>query len=325
MNSKRLWTGLASFAGMFILILDSKTALEGANEGIQLCIKTVIPSLFPFFVLSNLLTSSLMGLNFLVLKPIGKLFGLSKGTESLLIPAFLGGYPAGAQSISAACAAGQLSKESAARLLAFCNNAGPAFLFGMMGTLFPSNWYCWALWGIHIASAWLVSFLFHCSQTTGVFPCKHKTGIVQSVQSSLSVMVNVCGWIILFRVFLAFLDRWILWLFPKTVQVAIFGLLELSNGCCSLFSVESIPVRFLLASVLLAAGGLCVTMQTASVAKGISMRYYFLGKTIQVIFSILLSLALLQPWIFLPLLWIFIPFLTGKFIKNSRNPAAHGV
>ena len=107
-------------------------------------------------------------------------------------------------------------------------------------------------------------------------------------------------------------------LIAVTSVAGLFGVASALNG----YLYRPINPLF---RILLAAGGLCVTMQTASVAKGISMRYYFLGKTIQVIFSILLSLALLQPWIFLPLLWIFIPFLTGKFIKNSRNPAAHGV
>ena len=40
----------AAALGMLVLILDSKTALAGAREGIDLCIRTVIPSLFPFFL-----------------------------------------------------------------------------------------------------------------------------------------------------------------------------------------------------------------------------------------------------------------------------------
>ena len=38
--------------GMLALILDGRTAIEGARQGIGLCLRTVIPSLFPFFVLS---------------------------------------------------------------------------------------------------------------------------------------------------------------------------------------------------------------------------------------------------------------------------------
>ena len=47
---------------MLALILDGRTAIDGARQGIELCLRTVIPSLFPFFVLSILLTSSLLGM-----------------------------------------------------------------------------------------------------------------------------------------------------------------------------------------------------------------------------------------------------------------------
>ena len=78
---------------MLALILDGRTAIDGARQGIELCLRTVIPSLFPFFVLSILLTSSLLGGSLAVLRPLGRLFGMPDGAESLLIPAFLGGYP----------------------------------------------------------------------------------------------------------------------------------------------------------------------------------------------------------------------------------------
>lgn len=325
MNKHRFWTGSAAFAGIFILILDSKTALTGAQEGIRLCIQTVIPSLFPFFILSNLLTGAWMGLDFPLLRPIGRLFGLPKGAETLLIPAYLGGYPAGAQSVSSIFRSGQISQKTAERLLAFCNNAGPAFLFGMVGQMFSDTGYVWALWGVHIAASWMVSLLFRRKENSGVILTAKPKGITHAVQTSLSVMASVCAWVILFRVVIAFLNRWILWLLPETLQVAVIGLVELSNGCCSLLSVGSIPVRFVLSSVLLSAGGICVTMQTASAAKGLSLKYYLIGKGLHILFSLILSLSAMYPLLLLLAPWIFLPILIEKFRKNSRNSKAIGV
>ncbi len=95
MKRRNFWTGICVSLGMLALILDGRTAIEGARQGIELCLRTVIPSLFPFFVLSILLTSSLLGSSLIVLRPLGRLFGMPEGAESLLIPAFLGGYPVG--------------------------------------------------------------------------------------------------------------------------------------------------------------------------------------------------------------------------------------
>lgn len=325
MNIQRFWTGIVGFLGIIVLILDSKTALLGAKDGIDLCIRTVIPSLFPFFLLSNLLTGSLMGVKFRILRPIGQLFGLPKGTESLLIPAFLGGYPAGAQSISAAYESGHLSQNNAEKLLACCNNAGPAFLFGMIGPLFPNPGYAWALWGIHILSALLVSRIFSVNTASAKIVSSTRCGITEAMASATKAMALVCGWITAFRVLIAFLTRWVLWLLPVTAQVAVAGLLELSNGCCSLVSIECIPVRFTLCACLLAFGGLCVTMQTASAAKGLSLEYYVAGKGLQVMFSLILCLCIWHRWLILPAILTCFLLITGKFRKNSRNSAVIGV
>lgn len=325
MNKQRLWTGLAASAGMLVLILDGRTALEGAREGIDLCLRTVIPSLFPFFLLSILLTGSFMGINFPILRPIGTLFGLPKGTESMLIPAFLGGYPAGAQSIGRAFRVGQIDKQTAQRLLAFCSNAGPAFLFGMTGSMFPQKWMVWALWGIHVFSAFLVSGFFPCGEKTCSLSMAKPVGAADAMMSALSVMGSVCGWVVVFRVIIAFLNRWFLWILPQEVQVTVMGLLELSNGCCGLFTIESIRLRFVICACILAAGGLCVTMQTLSVTEGLSLKHYFIGKGLQTLFSLLLSASVWIPWLLIPCVLVYFLLMPRKMRKNSRNPAALGV
>ena len=63
---------LAAALAMLALILDSATSFEGASDGISLCIRTVIPSLFPFFVLSSMLTGNLYGLSGEILRPLGR-------------------------------------------------------------------------------------------------------------------------------------------------------------------------------------------------------------------------------------------------------------
>ena len=327
MRNRRMYPGLAAALGMLILILDGKTGFSGAAEGIELCIRTVIPSLFPFFVLSGLLTTSLLGTKFPV--SLG-LLGVPKGAESLLLAGFLGGYPVGAQNISAAYESGCLSKNQAERMLGFCNNAGPSFLFGMIAPLFPGIRYAWLLWGIHIVSALAVCILLPHSSTDSISMTTSKNlSLSDSLKQSIRVMAPVCGWIILFRVVIAFLQRWILWLLPEVWQVAIIGMLELSNGCCSLAAIEDPGLRFLICSGILAFGGLCVTMQTASVAQGLSLRYYFPGKLLQTGLSILLA------WMLFPsapeiaavagISVLFLVVYLRKLQNNSSIPMTLGV
>lgn len=337
MKAKHI-SGIGAAVGMLILILDGKTALSGAQEGINLCIQAVIPSLFPFFVLSILLTGSFSGTELPLLRPIGKFCGISKGAESLLIPAFLGGYPVGAQCISSSYRSGQLTKPQAERLLAFCNNAGPSFLFGIVAAQFPDSRCAWLLWGIHLLSALLTARTLPAVENFYTeMPSGGQISLTDALMKALRVMASVCGWVVLFRVVIAFLNRWILWLLPKAVQILVIGLLELTNGCCSLALIENTGLRFLICSGILAFGGICVTMQTVTVTKGLDMKLYFAGKALQALYSVGLA-GILQTLIFgrdsapipTPFLLfsgalLIFPFLLRKKQKNSSIPAASGV
>ena len=328
----------AAFA-MLLLIVDSKTGINGAKEGLKLCLKTVIPSLFPFFVLSLMLTSAILGTESKLLSPIGILCGIPAGAESIFLTGLIGGYPLGAHTISNACSSGQLPTSVGERMVAFCSNAGPAFIFGMAGAMFYEPWIPWALWGIHISGAVFTAVILPRSRR-GAASVRKGMPLSPSaaVRSSLRAMANVCAWVVLFRVVIAFLERWLLWLLPEVGQVLVSGLLELANGCCALDRLANSGLRFIVCSAMLSFGGLCVTMQTVSVCQGVSLRLYLPGKIVQSLFCIFLS-ALLQFFLpgidtaaysvdilILSLLFLFMASgILRKMQKNSSNLTPVGV
>ena len=74
---------------------------------------------------------------------------------------------------------------------------------------------------------------------------------------------------------------------PKCwTQVLITGLLELSNGCIQLTALSCEGLRFIIASVFLSLGGICVALQTASVTEDIPKDLYFPGKLLQCCFCV---------------------------------------
>jgi len=299
MNNRRSFLPLLLPAtGMIILILDSPTALQGVQDGIDICIKTVIPSLFPFFVLSAMITGAMGSVNLRFLKPLGMLCKIPEGAEGLLIPGFLGGYPVGAQAVKQAYKDGLISRQDAHRLLGFCSNCGPAFLFGVTGTLFEMRASPWFLWGIHVISAIVVARILpgtshsHCAISKSTPPSLPKA-LEQAVRSTASV----CGWILLSRCLIAFLDKWVLRNFSMEIQAAICGFLELANGCVRIHKIGNEGIRFMLVSGILGFGGLCVGMQTASVTGSLGTGWYFPGKIMQMALSLSIS-ALILPQLY---------------------------
>lgn len=302
---KRLVKIILPSLGIAALILDSNTAIKAAAEGIGLCIRTVIPSLFPFFLLSILLTNAMAGIDIPILRPLGKLCRIPKGTENLFLIGLLGGYPTGAQAITERYQRGQLSKSCAERLLGFCNNAGPAFIFGIMGGLFTSKLMPWLLWIVHILSAIFTGMLVPGEQKpVSGKSYSERCDIHSAFKKALFAIASVCGWIILFRVMLAFLQRWFLWLLPEIASITVIGIFELANGVFALQKIDKEGLRFILGSFFLSFGGLCVGMQTVSATAGIGTGWYFPGKIIQSIFSFTLasivSLILIEPLPYLP-------------------------
>lgn len=296
MNGRRLRIPVATLI-LLVMIFDGKTALSGAKEGVWLCLSTLVPSLFPFFVLSIYLTGALVGTKRSFLRSLGKALGLPAGAESVFLLGFLGGYPVGAQNIAQACKSGHLSRQDGERMLAFCSNAGPAFLFGIGATLFPDRRICFLLWGIHIVSALVVGLLTPKERPSlfSAAPVGNIT-LTAAMTAGLKATAAVCGWVVLFRMVIGFAQRWFLWLLPDNWQLTLIGLLELSNGSCQLVLSNDLGLRMQLFSLFLGFGGLCVFLQTRSVLAGSGLRgtAYFPGKAAQSAISYLLCVLAQQ-------------------------------
>lgn len=276
---------------MMLLIFDSKSAFQGAKYGVELCAGSVIPSLFPFLVLSVFLVSSLNETDSSAVLLLSDLMGLPQKASPVLIPAFFGGYPVGAKTVTDMYYSGIISKQEAERLLAFCNNAGPSFLFGIVSVCFSDRKMILWLWLIHIMGAFCTALIYSArlsdSDDSGR---RMQTKVGQdSMLSSVKAIGVICGWIILFRTFLVYLNKWVLWRLPDWFQVCIVGMLELTNGCGELVRIYDVRVRFIICSCMLAFGGICVLLQTASVTRGLSLRKYITGKLIHTGFSLAIS------------------------------------
>lgn len=295
---KQLGPGLLCAACMLLLILDAKTATNASRSAVELCLYTVVPNLFPFIMISIMLTGTITGFRFRVLQPISKLLGIPQGAQSILLMGFLGGYPVGAQSISDSYHAGRLDHSAAVRMLGFCNNAGPAFIFGMISGLFSDPRIPWVIWSIHVFSGCLVGILIPKTRSVS-FINKTQTPINAStvLEKSLKTTGVICGWVIIFRIIIDFAHKWVFATLPPNAALMLEGVLELANGCTAASQIEPEGLRFVYICAILGFGGLCVLSQTKSMTKGLGLGLYFPGKVLHCVFSITLSIWI-QPLIF---------------------------
>lgn len=294
---------LAAFAAA--LVLCPAEASDAARQGLSLCLQTVLPSLFPFFVLSSLCVSAgaADALGHLLEPVMRPLFRLSGAGAAAVVLGLVGGYPVGARTAAELYRGGAVSKDEAERLLCFCNNAGPGFVLGVCGgAVLQSARAGLCLCLVHTASAILTGMAL-CrlggasrSRARGdgaprrprrpggaaVFPA--------AVRDSFAAVWSVCGYVVLFAVLLRFFTL----LLPARIAASrasplLLGCVELTNGVLSLP-----PDRggFVLCAVLLGWGGLSVHAQTLSVLEdtGLAARWYFPGKVLQALLSVPLAM-----------------------------------
>lgn len=218
-------------------------------------------------------------------------------------------------------------------MLVFCNAAGPAFLFGITGSLFSQRWVPWCLWGIQVFSALCMARLIPTQLTSSVQnTMAAKSTVTQKLRQSIQVMAEICGWIVLMRIVITVLQKWCLWYLPHTWQIFVSGILELSNGCISLNEITCTGLRFIFCSVFLGFGGLCVALQTGSAAPGVKQRGYLPGKLLQgwICFLISYSVQYLAfgkdertsiPW---PILIVALAFLGLLIIFKVKSKKSCG-
>lgn len=274
-------------------LFDAQTVVGGAADGINMAISVVVPSLFPFILISILSSQSIAGRKYAILRPLEKLCGMPDGSGSLLVLGLCGGYPVGAQCVANAYEHGVLTKEDAQRLLGFCNNAGPSFIFGMIGGILKAPLLCWFLWLGQVLSAIIVGALLPGkSKYTSRLEAGKRISVTNGLEKTVLICSKIAGWVIIFRALLAVADKWILQQLPVLWNTGLAGLLELSNGCIRLHYVDTPLSRFLLCGCMLTFGGVCVHLQTKSVVNTLSIKWFLLGKGLQtlIILPILLLL-----------------------------------
>lgn len=291
---KRCAPAAALLMGMMAVLLRAAEAAQAVRDGLALCAQSVIPALFPFFVLSGLFISA--GCAGALAPVLEHLPGVSAVGAAAFLLGAVGGYPVGAQTVGQLHAAGLCGRAEAERLLTCCSNAGPAFVLGVAGLgCFGSLRVGAALYAIHITAAALIGlFPRRRSASSAAFPSAARLGpaeaFIDAVQDAAGAMVQVCAFVVFFLTALRLLTSLTGWTHP-----ALLGFFELTNGILRLPPTRT---GFILAAALLGWGGLSVLCQTASVLRGtgLSLRSYVRGKALQAAVSAALA-ALTAGWI----------------------------
>lgn len=265
---------LALAAAFAALLRFPQEVSAAVTEGLRLSVSVLIPSLFPFFICVNLTSAlGLTGVLARVFAPVMRqMFHVSGAGCTAVLCGAAGGYPSGAQCVAALYREGQLSRAEAEYLLLFCNNAGPAFLFGAVGTVLGIGMTgCLLLWGIHLLSALVIGLVNRPKEAPNaalppVQRANASGAVVEAVRSAGQAILQITMFVAAFSVLARLLTMAAAHILPDGVCTVLTGMLELSGGIAALANLPiALRWKLALASFFLGFGGLCVWMQTQAV------------------------------------------------------------
>lgn len=290
------------------LLADPAHAVDASRAGLMLWFHTLVPTLLPFLILSNLLIA-MDGVSYLTrfLYPVlHRLFGCSRNGCFCIASGFLCGYPVGAKLAGDLTREGRVTPEEGNYLLAFCNNASPAFLIGycLTDSLKRPDLLAPTLMIVYGAPLLLAVFL----RRKRVFPDPYIEKETSRSQISFKI-VDVCMmnglesilklgcYIILFSM----LARLLIQIpCPSSFVTCISaGILEMTNGIALVTADNPLPFLMQYLSVLcfLSFGGLSGAAQTESMIldSGLSFGAYLKAKLLTTV----LAAALLAGYLLL--------------------------
>ncbi len=301
----RFLQALAIGACYVWLIVRPEDASLAAAGALSLCAKVIVPSLFPFFVCANLfcalhLTQPLERALSGVMQPV---FGVPGSGAAALVVGLTGGYPSGAQTIAALYAAGSIDKKalegffcsattavrrsSSASWDRQCSEAGLPGCFYTSSIARPRC--CWELSRAK-KTAVLPSENANAAQEA---PPSFSAALTDSVKTAGQTALEVCMFVLLFGVLTALVQKR-----AESVSSAVSadgaqrhsGAFRGAGALAELALAQG--VKFTLASMLLAFGGLSVHAQTRAVLTptGLGSLPVFLPKLLHALTAGLLSI-----------------------------------
>lgn len=268
------------FLAAILLLIDSDVVRSGVTKGLYSCAYVLIPSLFPFMVLSGVLNESKAAAGFQkILSPVvTHLFHLPAHTACAVFMGFIGGYPVGAKTIAELLDQNRIDEKTAGRMLCFCVNAGPSFLItavgaGMLGNiktgvlLLGCQWLSAILIGIFLG-------LLHRKEpfkndSSQQDPLPFSGALVKGVQSGISGMLSVIAYVLIFSALIELLFSYL----SANSQAGLYisGILEVTTGC---IHVADGSRNLILIAFFISFSGLSIICQAMSFFKGKKIPYF---------------------------------------------------
>lgn len=308
------------FIGIQILT-ESKEILASVTFSFRIWKDNIFPSLFPFFVLSEILMNyGFVELCAELFKPIMVRFFKTSGNSAFIfIMSIISGFPSNAKYTRELLKQGLIDEKEGTKILMFTCFSNPLFILGTVSILFLNNKEVGLLILLcHYLSNFIIGFLFR-----NLYPTKEKIGSVsitkaidsmhekrinnplnfgqiltKALQNSIETLLLILGTVTTFLVITTIIDHNIQ--LNNYYQSILNGFVEMTQGL-KYISILNIPLKLksILSAMILSFGGLSVHMQVVSIISDTKIRYFpfLVARLLHAFIASFLTFILFDFWI----------------------------
>ncbi|MGN0526089.1 MAG: hypothetical protein ACI4IF_01515 [Acutalibacteraceae bacterium] len=276
---------------LFLFIKYPQAIGNGVKEGLTLLGTTLIPSLFPFMVVSSFISNNntvemLLQKTDSFSKRVFKTSG--KGVLAFLL-GILGGYPVGAKTIAENYKQNRITQNEAERLFYWCITPSFSFAVTAVGTFMLNSTALGVIVYIScILSSLTIAILcrFLSNDTYALSTQNHTSQdnaqlLVDSVKNGIDGMLGISGWVLLFSGFSGAVSSFNI---PQEAKLFIQSVLEVTKGS-EIIVKNSLSLPVLSAAV--GFSGFAVICQITAYGKqcNISVKKLLVSRVLNAVFS----------------------------------------
>lgn len=311
---------LLLFVG-FEILTDSASILNSVSFSFKIWQNSIFPSLFPFFVLSELLINYGF-VEFLseVFKPImNKIFKINPNASFIFVMSIISGFPSNAKYTRELYLNGKITEEEASKVLTFSHFSNPLFILGTVSVLFLKNKEVGLLILLsHYITNIIIGLIFrnYCVSNISHSKVSLKKAvkkmnekrinneknfgqiITTALMNSINTLLLILGTVTMFLIITTIIDNKLD--INSYYQSILNGIFEMTQGL-KYISLLAIPLKLksVLTVMILSFGGLSVHMQVISILSDTKIKYlpFLTARILHSAISGILVFLLFDIWV----------------------------
>ncbi len=316
--STSIMTLLLSIA--FFILTESKAVMEAVLFSFQIWKNNIFPSLFPFFLLSELLIQYGF-VEFLgeLLKPVmNRIFRISNQAAFIFVMSIISGFPSNAKYTKALLEEHKINEKEATKILTFTHFSNPLFILGTVSITFLGNREVgFLILFCHYITNLILGLLFRNYYPSPKTDCrvsirkaitnmtlarqKKKVSfpliLTNALNHTIQTLLFILGVTTTFLIITTLINQHIT--LSTFHQSILNGFFEMTQGL-KYVSLLNIPLKIkgILTVMILSFGGLSVHMQLIGILSKSKIRYfpYFTARVLHATIASLMFFFLFDVW-----------------------------